>query len=222
MANVNFAQLAKDAGDIKPVPVGKYDAVIVKAEFKTASSGRDMWSVQLRIQSGPSAGRTLYNNFVLVPDNPNALRAFFINMQNLGITQDQIVSLGTDPDRLTPMLLGRQCLVSITHQEWNGVPRENVDRIEKHPSGPISNGVAPAAAATPGTPAPVPTPSPVPSPTPGGAPIQAPPAPAPLPQPEPAQAAPAPAPAPVPVPQPVYEQQSPQQTPVVAPPAIPF
>ena len=74
MSTVNWAQLAKDAGDFSPVPIGKYDAICVKAELKQAQSGNEYWATQWKIQNGPQAGRVLFNNFVLVETNPNALR----------------------------------------------------------------------------------------------------------------------------------------------------
>ena len=250
MQSVNWGQLVKDAGDVAPVPVGKYDAIITSAELKQSGSGRDYWAVRFRIQSGPHTGRTLYNNFVLVPDNPNALRAFFINMQNLGITQDQIVQLGTDLNALTPLLVGRQAILTVTHREYQGTMRDNVDRVEKHPAGPMGNLAAAAAPAAGGTPVPAAAPVPQAAPVPVAAPAPAAVAPVPAAQP----VAPAVVPQPVAVPptpeaqpaaqpvaaapvvdtpavldptlqaaaQPAQEAVAPQQAAVPAPPAIPF
>lgn len=162
MGSVNWGQLAKDAGDIQPVPVGKYDAIITECELKTSQNGREYWAAKFKIQNGPQAGRTLYNNFVLVEDNPNALRAFFINMSNLGISVDQLTSLGTDKNALTPLLIGRQALVQVTHREYQGQMRDNIDRVERHPSGPFGVNVAaaPVTSTNPGTPPAPTTPAP--------------------------------------------------------------
>lgn len=209
---VNWGQLAKDAGDIQPVPVGKYLAIITQAELKTAGSGNEYWKATFKIQDGPQAGRTLYNNFVLVEGNPNALRAFFINMQNLGITQDQLVSLGQDKNALTPLLVGRQALLTVTHREYQGQMRDNVERVERHPAGPIGN-LQGGYATTPGA---APIPSAAAAPIPAAAPAPAAPAvpSAPIPQAAPAPApVPAPAPAPAPVPQPAVAPQPVAQVP---------
>src|SRR5438045_350563 len=140
MAEVNWAALAAEAGDVKPVPAGNYEVIIEKAELKTSSNtGREYWAVTLVITSGPHARRRLFNNFVLSTDNPNALRAFFINMQNLGIDQAQIMALGSDTSALTPLLPGRRALVTTSLREYAGSMRENVDRVAKHPAGPIGD-----------------------------------------------------------------------------------
>lgn len=235
MGSVNWGQLAADAGDIAPIPVGKYHAIITSAELKTsANTNREYWAVKFRIQDGPQAGKTVYNNFVLVEDNPNALRAFFINMQNIGISQQQLIALGTDKNALTPLLVGRQALLTITHREYQGSMRDNVDRVDKHPAGPIGNVNAGATGAPSGAGAPIPTaaptpqaaPAPAPAPAPVAAPVPVPvaapaPAPAPVPAPAPAPVAPAPvaAPAPAPVPEAAPVAPAPVAAPVEAPAA---
>lgn len=233
MGEVNWAQLAKDAGDTSPVPIGKYDAICVKSELKKATgSGNEYWATQWKIQSGPSAGRMLFNNFVLVEDNPNALRAFFINLRNLGITTEHLTQLGSDKNALTPMFVTRQAILTVGHRPYNGQMRENVERVDPHPNGPIgslsnvggtpaANGMAPAIpqanvpvmpvpqmpAPTQAVPNPMPIPAPAPMmPTPMPAPQPAAQIPAAPPIPQPAPVAPvqqvAPAPAPAPVPAP--------------------
>lgn len=221
MGSVNWGELAKEAGDIQPVPVGKYLAIITKAELKTsATSQNEYWQAVFRIQEGPHAGRLLYNNFVLVEGNPNALRAFFINMGNLGITQDQLVALGPDKNSLTPLLVGRQALLTVSHREYQGSIRDNVERVERHPAGPIGNiaAAAPSAGVPGGAPVPAAqAPVPVSAATPA-APVAAPqPAPVPVPVAQPV-AAPVAAPVPEPVPVPVTEA-APVPVAAVAPPA---
>lgn len=225
MGEVNWAQLAKDAGDTSPVPIGKYDAICVKAELKkAAASGNEYWATQWKIQSGPSANRMLFNNFVLVEDNPNALRAFFINLRNLGITTEHLQNLGTDKNALTPMFVTRQAVLTVGHRPYQGQLREDVERVDPHPNGPIgslsniggvpaANGMAPAipqasvpVAAVPQLAAPTQyaPPIPAPAPIPQQAPVAAPlPVPAPAPVAPPAVVAPAPAPVPQPAPAPV-------------------
>lgn len=222
MAQVNWTQIKKDAGDMTPVPIGKYDVVVETAELKVAGSGNEYWKLKLKVQNGPHRGRTLYNNVVLSMASPGALRAFFINMGALGITQDQITQSGGDTNAITPMLAGRQALVTIGHQDYQGQLRENVERMEKHPAGPFGSGGGQppvqqqtTALGTPQASAPTQA-SPVPQPQPA------------TPAAPPVQAAPAPAPAPAPVPAPEPTQTGPnggtsleQGTPLPAQPAAP-
>ena len=118
MSTVNWAQLAKEAGDFSPVPIGKYDAICVKAELKQAQSGNEYWATQWKIQNGPHAGRVLFNNFVLVETNPNALRMFFVNLRKLGITTEHLNNLGHDKNALTPMFVTRQALLTVEHKPY--------------------------------------------------------------------------------------------------------
>ena len=207
MSTVNWAQLAKEAGDFSPVPIGKYDAICVKAELKQAQSGNEYWATQWKIQNGPHAGRVLFNNFVLVETNPNALRMFFVNLRKLGITTEHLNNLGHDKNALTPMFVTRQALLTVEHKPYNGEMREQVAGFDPHPNGPIGSmsnigGPAPAASAVPA--------NLVPNPAPQAAPI-----PQAVPQaPAPAPATPVPAPAPVaqsaPVPPAPQAPQAPQ------------
>lgn len=213
MSTVNWAQLAKDAGDFSPVPIGKYDSICVKAELKQAQSGNEYWATQWKIQNGPQVGRVLFNNFVLVETNPNALRMFFVNLRKLGITTEHLNNLGHDKNALTPMFVTRQALLTVEHKPYNGEMREQVASIDPHPSGPIGSmgnigGPAPAASAVPANFAQNPTPqaAPIPQAVP-----QAPAAPIPQPAPVPQAAPQAPQYTPEPVPNPQqYMQAAPE------------
>lgn len=238
MSTVNWSQLVKDAGDINPVPIGKYDAICVSSELKQSqSSANQYWATKWKIQSGDQAGRVLYNNFVLTEDNPNALKAFFINMRNIGITTAHLEQLGGDKNALTPLFVGRQAILTVTHREYQGSMRDNVDRIDAHPQGPMGNvqaggipqvaaaapapAVAPQPAAAPAV-APAPVAAPAPAPAPAAAPQPAPaPAAAPAPAPEIPVAAPAPAPAPAPEAAPVAAPAPAPEIPVAAPAPAP-
>lgn len=243
MSTVNWSQLVQDAGDVNPVPIGKYDAICISAELKQSqSSSNEYWATKWRIQSGEHAGRTLFNNFVLVEDNPDALRAFFINMRNIGITTDHLAQLGGDKNALTPLFVGRQAILTVNHREYQGTMRDNVARLDAHPSGPMRNvqaggapspvGVAPSVPqvpsvpqapavapqpAVPAAPAPAPAVAPAPAPAPVAAPAPAPEvAAAPMAAPEPA-----PAPAPAPVPEAAPVAPAPAAAPAAAPVAAP-
>jgi hypothetical protein len=173
---VNFADLAKEAeGAFEPVPVGTYECVVNSAELKAASTGKNMYALTYKIQDGPHAGRILFNNVTISPDNPNAMRMFFKNMLAMGIGRDfwdSNPSLGS----VCGMLEGAPVVVTIAHKEWAGEMREDVKRLAKSQSvrtsmpgsgGAIPNIPMPASAVAPGVPnVPAPTPAPVATPEP--------------------------------------------------------
>src|SRR5690606_14825929 len=87
MTTIDWDALMKEASTAAAaIPPGDYDMVITDAQVTTAqSSGRTMIKATLRVESGPHQGRVISNNFVIVADNPNALRMFFRNMNSLGL-----------------------------------------------------------------------------------------------------------------------------------------
>ncbi len=83
ITGVNFGDLLKAAGDagFSVIPAGAYDVVVDSASHKQVSGGaKEAIAVQFKVESGPYAGQSVFNNFVLSPDNANALAFFFRHM----------------------------------------------------------------------------------------------------------------------------------------------
>jgi len=76
---------SQDAPDYTAIPANDYDFVISKAEYKKASTGRDMISIQAKVVSGDHARRVVFNNFVMVYENPTSMRIFLSQMKVLGL-----------------------------------------------------------------------------------------------------------------------------------------
>jgi Protein of unknown function (DUF669) len=170
MTSVNWSDLkttADDAG-FEPLPANDYDVVIDTAAAKQASSGKNMISVQFKVESGPYQGRSLWNQFVISPENANALAFFFRHMAALGLNSEYFKA---EPplERVAADLIGRRCMVKVSIRQWQGQDRNQVDAVAPPAGGP---GAAPAVsvtgAAAPGitprtTPGPVPSVAPAPS-----------------------------------------------------------
>lgn len=205
---------------------GDYDVRIKTAEaVKAASSGRDMIKVNMEVVAGPHKGKGgIFNNFVLVPENPQAVGFFFRNMATFGLDRNYFAAKPSMAKVATD-LVGRTARITIKHGEWNGQTRMEVDKIKSIAGAaptPTPTAVPqpqPQPTAVP-QPAPVATPQPQPEPTPAPAPV---PTPAPAPAPEvPAQpVAPAVEATPAPV-APAPVAPAPQATERPAPPASPF
>lgn len=147
MAQANFADLLKAAEDagFSNCPPGTYDARIVAGEAKTTGAGKDMIVVKFEIVGGPHGGRKVPNNFVISPENPNALGFFFRHMRAMGLDSSYF-SQNPSPQKVAADLVGKVCRIEVGTRTWNGEEREDIKKIM--PSAPGQAPVAtPAAAA---------------------------------------------------------------------------
>lgn len=210
MPTKSWQQLLDDAGDtgFEPLPEGDYDLVVEKAEAKRAGTGKDMFVCTFKIEGGAYNNRRVWHNFVVSPENPNAMAFFFRNMNVLGLTGEYFRQGPTDA-HIAEALIGRRFRGHVKQRTWQNQTKNEVDRFFT------------AGGLTPGTPvnpsAALPQVSPPPAP-----PAAAPAAP---PAPPPAAVPPAPAPAPqtndTPAPPVIQAEVPPAPKPPAAPPAAP-
>ncbi len=130
MASANFSDLLKAAEDagFSNTPPGTYDAVVAKGEAKTTSAGKDMIVVSFEVQGGPHGGRKVPNNFVISPENANALGFFFRHMRALGLDSAYFAQ-NPSPQQVAAALVGRTCRIEVGTRTWNGEEREDVKKI---------------------------------------------------------------------------------------------
>jgi hypothetical protein len=216
MTVFNWDDLTKAADDagFEAVPAGEYDVEVATAEAaKTGGNNggtKDKIKVKFKIENGPHAGKSLFNDFVLSPENPNALGFFFRHMAALGLTREYFQGNPSLPV-VAAALVGRRCRVKVSIRMWDEQERNQVDKVLPPLGGAAASGIVPAASAMfAGQPVPsavpgggyVPTPGMVPA-TSAGTPGFTPgPVPTPMPMGPAPMAAPAPVPTPAPVPQP--------------------
>lgn len=147
MATARFSDLmraAEDAG-FSNCPPGTYDVKVVAAEAKSTSAGKDMIVVKFEIIGGPHGGRKVPNNFVISPENANALGFFFRHMRALGLDNTYFGS-NPSPQQLAQDLVGRTCRIEVGTRTWNGEEREDVKKIMPSagvpaPSVPVTDNV---------------------------------------------------------------------------------
>jgi hypothetical protein len=174
VADLNFKQLRQDA---MTVITGLFVASIVEATVVTNSKGNPMIKTKWKIQSGPYAGRPLYNNFNITVDSPAALKMFFGQMSILGMDAayfDRLPSGDAGVNQIARDMIGKTAELKVGSRMWNGTEQENIEEIRAAPagfggSGPATGGVLPQAlpAQTSSTPVAVATtPAAVPSATP--------------------------------------------------------
>lgn len=142
---VNFGQLIASVGtlEIQPVPPGNYDVKVIEASAGQSSTGKLMYKVRYEIQGGPQHGRKVYNNITLTNDGGNALRMFFVNMKSHGL-DEAYFAMNPSPETVAGALVGRQVSITIEHEPYRGVMREQV-RSVRPPAGIAAGLGAPAA-----------------------------------------------------------------------------
>lgn len=113
---INFDEI-EDTGTFQPVPEGTYPCRVAEVDEAVTSKGFPMWKVKLEIQAGEQAGRVIFDRLVF---SPPAMRRAKRALQCLGV---EVVG---QQDITSEMLLGRQCQVHVTVEEY--VDREGETR----------------------------------------------------------------------------------------------
>ena len=186
MAVVNWKDLQKAAGDagFDPLPVGFYDVIVDTAEATQSGSGKDMIKTTFRVEGGPFDGKKVFNQFVISPENANALAFFFRHMAAMGLN-DAFFAAEPRTEQVASALIGRRARIKVSIRQWNEQDRNNVDQVlppqggapaaptlsaAPIPGGIVANGpgntpvVAPAALAPSVSPTPSPAAPPPPPP----------------------------------------------------------
>lgn len=141
MASASFSDLLKAAQDagFSNCPPGTYDVRVVAGEAKQTGAGKDMIVVKFEIIGGPHGGRKIPNNFVISPENANALGFFFRHMRAMGL-DDAYFSQNPPPQKVAADLVGKTCRIEVGTRTWNGEEREDVKKIMP----PLANASTPA------------------------------------------------------------------------------
>jgi hypothetical protein len=163
MANLNWGEIVKDAGDsagFDPLPVGDYDLLVVEATTKlTQKDSKTMFSIKTQVQNGPFKGRLIWDNLVVSPENSTALGFFFNKMAALGLTREFFTQNSPTNEQIERAITGRQFRAAVKQRTYNGATSNNIDRYYVAQSGaPVA---PPAGSATPPPPPPPPAAAPV-------------------------------------------------------------
>jgi hypothetical protein len=189
-----------------------------------------MVKVKYTVTSGPHANRRVWNQYVVSPENPNAMSFFFQHLGAHGLDGAFIAQCAPGEAGVAQMaaaMLGTQVRLELGVEMYQGQNRNKVVKVMPPTTGagmPSPQGTPAAAAPAPTPPAAPPLPPAAPAapapPQPPAAPAAPTPAPPVPPTPETPDPAPAPAPPAPPVPEPaVTAPETPPQPP--APPAPP-
>jgi hypothetical protein len=182
MSEFNWAQLQAEAEksdiptDTTPVPAGDYLVRIAKAEVKPCSNGqKQMIKVRAKIEEGPHAKKTIWNNFVISPESADSMAIFFRHMAAFGLTGDWF---NTQPaiESVAQALTDRTAVFTTSIGSYKNKPTVDVDDVQ--PAAAFSSIPPAQVGAVPPPPVPTPQQAPVPPVAPAPpAPPAAPPAP---------------------------------------------
>jgi len=180
---MSFADMMKEAqaagvGFGELVPIGEYEMFVWKAKAGKTSNGKFRLEVTGKIVGGPQDGKTVWNQFVLSPENPNAMGFFFRHMAVLGAGPDWFapkqISDGTFAE-LAAHVLGARFRCAVGQAEVNKETRNQFEKVMPSAIAPgqkmegataapgAAGGMIPSVASVPtGVPAPVTVPGAVP------------------------------------------------------------
>jgi hypothetical protein len=116
------------SGSYDALPADEYDVVVTDAQAKMSSTGKNMIVVRYRVESGPYKGRSLFNNFVIVPDNANAKTIFFRHMNAMGLNRAYFAQNPT-LEQAADALNERECRVKVSVRQYAGQDRNQVDVV---------------------------------------------------------------------------------------------
>jgi hypothetical protein len=114
------------------LPPGDYDMVVTSAEAKTSSTNKLMIAVRMQIVNGPHAGRPVWNNFILNPEDPHELSLFFRNMKVFGL-DETFFRANPSPEAAAEALKGCGARVTLGHRTYHGEKMLNIERFDPLP-----------------------------------------------------------------------------------------
>jgi hypothetical protein len=147
--SIDWADLRKtaDDGGFTVLPNGEYDVYVNSTNGGKTSTGKDRVRVTFKVENGPHANATVTNDFVITPDNANAMSIFFRNMAVLGLSPDYFTSNPRGSIEAVADAVAKKrarCRLKLSTRTWNNAERNNVDALM-----PALPGTAASAAPSP-------------------------------------------------------------------------
>ena len=126
----SWGDLFDESGEaIGPLPDSEYDFIIRKVTAKKSSNSKPMYMARCEVETGQYAKRTVFHNFVVSAENPDAMRIFFQQMGALGMTKEFWKQNPSD-ERVAQALEGRRFRATTIIRQWQGEDRNNLQRIK--------------------------------------------------------------------------------------------
>lgn len=126
---------AKESSGFDALPVGRYTVKSTESAHVQAASGKDMFKVTFEVIEGPHTGSKIFNNYVITPDNANAIHFFLKHMAAFGVTAEYLAS---EPgfDNVAKSLLDKVVQLDLTiDNTYDGTDRNKVKNTLAPPAG---------------------------------------------------------------------------------------
>ena len=102
---------------------GEHVCRVAAADVKQSQGGNDMIVVQFEVTKGDDKGARVFENYPLIDTALWKLKGL---LQAIGMKADGKVQLDLDK------LVGKLCIVSVKHEEYEGKTRAKVDYVNKY------------------------------------------------------------------------------------------
>lgn len=164
MSHIEWGTLFNDAktATFSALPPGEYDIYVAEAEVKiSGNTGKQMIKTKLQVESGPHAGRIVWNNHVLSPDSAQAMGFWFREMKAYGIEPEYFTQGNPSMEMIAAELCGKRARIKTNVRKWGDEEQTDVKQIKPAVGpAPVAGSPAPTAAPTNGAATPAPAPSP--------------------------------------------------------------
>lgn len=108
----DFIREAKENFNLPPE--GEYDFIITETEAKVSSAGNSMVRVKAKITSGPHAGKSIKDFYVI--RMVSQMKKFMMHMKAVGITLDTLTTHKPTMDQLAKVMNGKAFRGKVVHK----------------------------------------------------------------------------------------------------------
>lgn len=114
MADETWDAFIEEAADaFNPLPEGTYDFIITETEGKISSSNNPMVRVSAKVASGPQAGKTIKDFYVL--RMASQAKKFVLHMKAMGITIETLTAHKPTMQQLAKVMEGKPFRGKVKH-----------------------------------------------------------------------------------------------------------
>ena len=110
------------------IPEGAYEAILIDVSKGTSKSGNDMWTWVFALSKGQYSGKEFKVFTAITPAAlwklAETLKAFDFDVKSMVEFQKEEI-------------IGRQVVVNILTETYNGQDRSSIKKVDRHPAGPI-------------------------------------------------------------------------------------
>jgi hypothetical protein len=128
-----MAQAEKEGMSFENVPIGPYEMYVKSAKAGRTANGKLRLEATLAIIGGPYDGKTVWNQFVISPENGKALGFFFRHMAILGAGIEWFKPRQLNEPtiaELAQVVLGSRCFCKVGIANVNNADRNSIDDLK--------------------------------------------------------------------------------------------